>query len=104
MNSFNHYAYGQVLSWVYRTVAGIAADPASPGFKTIIMKPVPDRRLGFVKCSYKSVAGEIKSEWKYEGDVWVWTFTVPEGAVARVTLPGETSSKDYTAGTYTIKK
>ena len=104
MNSFNHYAYGQVLSWVYRTIAGIAADPASPGFKTIIMKPIPDRRLGFVKCSYKSVAGEIKSEWKYEGDVWVWTFTVPEGAVARVTLPGETSSKDYTAGTYTIKK
>ena len=104
MNSFNHYAYGQVLSWVYRTVAGISADPSSPGFKTIIMKPIPDRRLGFVKCSYKSVAGEIKSEWKYEGDVWVWKFTVPEGAVARVTLPGETTSKDYTAGTYTIKK
>lgn len=104
MNSFNHYAYGQVLSWVYRRVAGIAADPSSPGFKTIIMKPMPDKRLGYIKASYKSVAGEIKSEWKYEGDVWVWKFTVPEGSVARVTLPGETASKDYTAGTYTIRK
>ncbi|MBQ6286883.1 MAG: family 78 glycoside hydrolase catalytic domain [Bacteroidales bacterium] len=104
MNSFNHYAYGCVCEWIWETAAGIAADPAQPGFKHIIMKPVPDKRLGSIEAEYNSAAGLIKSAWKYEGDKWIWEFTVPEGATATVTLPGETESKDYTAGTYTVEK
>ena len=104
MNSFNHYAYGVVCEWIWETVAGISADVAQPGFKHIIMKPVPDKRLGFVKAEYKSAAGVIKSEWKYDGDKWIWNFTIPEGATASVTLPGETEAREYTAGTYTLEK
>ena len=104
MNSFNHYAYGSVCAWIWETVAGIAADTTTPGFKHIIMRPVPDKRLGFVKAEYKSAAGLIKSEWKYEGDRWTWTFTIPEGATASVTLPGETTEKEYPSGTYTVSK
>lgn len=102
MNSFNHYAYGCVCQWIWETAAGICADPAEPGFKHIIMKPLPDRRLGSLEASYKSVAGLIKSSWSYKGDVWTWNFTVPEGSVATVTLPGESESKDYEAGSYTL--
>ncbi len=102
MNSFNHYAYGCVCAWIWETAAGIAADPAEPGFKHIIMRPVPDKRLGSVTAEYKSAAGLIKSAWRYEGDKWIWEFTVPEGATATVTLPGETESKDYAAGSYTL--
>ena len=32
------------------------------------------------------------------------TFTVPAGATARVTLPGEKTAKTYAAGTYRIEK
>ena len=103
MNSFNHYAYGAVCEWIWETAAGISADPSEPGFKHIIMKPVPDERLGFVKAEYKSAAGLIKSEWKYEGDKWIWNFTIPKGATATVTLPGSEESKDYEAGTYTVE-
>ena len=99
MNSFNHYAYGAVLAWIYKTAAGIAADSNVPGFRHIVMKPVPDRRLGYVKAEYNSAAGLIKSAWKYEGDVWTWTFTVPVGATASVTIPGDTAATEYTAGT-----
>ncbi|MCI2107940.1 MAG: glycoside hydrolase family 78 protein [Bacteroidales bacterium] len=104
MNSFNHYAYGCVGQWIWETVAGIAADSAVPGFKHIIMKPVPDKRLGHINAEYKSAAGVIKSAWKYDGDTWTWEFTIPEGATATVTLPGETESKEYEAGTYTVTK
>ncbi len=104
MNSFNHYAYGCVGQWIWETVAGIAADPAVPGFKHIIMKPVPDKRLGHITAEYKSAAGVIKSAWKYDGDTWTWEFTIPEGATATVTLPGETEAKEYEAGTYTVTK
>jgi alpha-L-rhamnosidase len=103
MNSFNHYAYGCVCEWIWETAAGIAADPAEPGFKHIIMKPIPDKRLGSVSAEYNSAAGLIKSEWNYDGDKWVWNFTIPEGATATVTLPGETESKDYKAGKYTVE-
>ena len=103
MNSLNHYAYGCVCEWIWETAAGIAADPAEPGFKHIIMKPVPDKRLGSVSAEYNSAAGLIKSEWNYDGDKWVWNFTIPEGATATVTLPGETESKDYKAGKYTVE-
>ena len=67
------------------------------------MKPIPDKRLGSVSAEYNSAAGLIKSEWNYDGDKWVWNFTIPEGATATVTLPGETESKDYKAGKYTVE-
>jgi alpha-L-rhamnosidase len=104
MNSFNHYAYGVVCQWIWQTCAGIASDPTSPGFRHIIMRIVPDRRLGHLEATCQSAAGLIKSSWHYEGDDWVWTFTIPQGSTATVTLPGESESKGYQAGTYTIRK
>ena len=104
MNSFNHYAYGCVCEWIWETAAGIASDPACPGFRHIIMKPVPDKRLGHLEAEYKSAAGLIKSAWKFEGDTWNWTVTVPEGAVASITLPGEDRVVDYDGGTYNFTK
>lgn len=103
MNSFNHYAYGCVCEWLWETATGIASDPAEPGFKHIIMKPVPDKRLGHVEAEYKSAAGLIKSAWRYEGDKCVWEFTIPEGARATVTLPGAAESQEYAAGTYKVE-
>lgn len=102
MNSFNHYAYGVVCEWIWETAAGIASDPANPGFKHIIMKPVPDKRLGYLKAEYHSASGVIRSAWKYEGDNWIWEFSIPDGCTATVTLPGETQSKEYEAGDYKI--
>lgn len=102
MNSFNHYAYGAVCAWIWEVAAGIAADSAEPGFKHIIMKPVPDRRLGSIDAEYASAAGVIRSSWKYEGDKCVWTFTIPEGAYATVTVPGSDKAEEYQAGTFTL--
>ena len=102
MNSFNHYAYGCVCHWIWETAAGICADPAEPGFRHIIMKPLPDRRLGYLDARFDSAAGMIRSSWKYEGDSWIWEFTIPEGSTASVTLPGETAAVEYQAGSYKV--
>ena len=58
----------------------------------------------YIKAEYNSAAGLIKSAWRYEGDKWIWEFTIPEGAKATVTLPGETESKEYGSGTHKIEK
>ena len=104
MNSFNHYAYGAVLAWIYKTAAGIAADPQAPGFRKIVMAPKPDRRLGSVTAEYKSAAGLVKSAWRFEGKDWIWAFTIPEGATADVTLPGEATATRYDAGAHVIRR
>ena len=104
MNSFNHYAYGCVCQWLWETAAGIEADPDDPGFRHIIMKPVPDKRLGSLSAEYASAAGMVKSSWRYEGDSWIWNFSIPEGASASVTLPGESEAKGYGPGRYELRK
>ena len=104
MNSFNHYAYGCVGEWLWKTVAGIEADPEQPGFKKIIMKPIPDRDLGWIDASFMSPQGLVRSAWEFDGNEWIWNFSIPQGAEAEVTLPGESESKIYKAGSYKIQK
>lgn len=102
MNSFNHYAYGVVCEWIWETAAGISSDPVNPGFKHIIMKPIPDKRLGSIEAVYNSVSGTIKSSWRHEGDKWIWEFSIPDGCTASVTIPGESESREYISGDYKI--
>ncbi len=102
MNSFNHYAYGCVCEWIWEVAAGISSVVEHPGFKHIVMAPIPDKRLGYVKAEYNSAAGLIKSAWRYEGEQWIWDFTIPEGTTATVSVPGEDCSQIYQSGTYTI--
>jgi len=102
-NSFNHYSYGAVCQWIWETAAGINADPAIPGFKHIILKPEPDRRLGKMDAVYDSAAGQIRSAWHYDGEDWIWNFIIPEGAYATVILPGDNNAAEYKSGSYEIK-
>ena len=68
------------------------------------MKPLPDKRLGHIAAEYQSASGLVKSSWRYEGDQWIWDFTIPEGTTASVTLPGENEAVEYVSGTYTLTK
>lgn len=86
MNSFNHYAYGAVGEWLYRTVAGIEADESAPGFKHVIISPLPGGRLNWVDASYESMYGEIAVKWQaIEGKV-VLSFRIPANTTATVKL------------------
>jgi alpha-L-rhamnosidase len=50
MNSGNHVMLvGDLVIWLYETLAGIAPDPAQPGFKHIVMRPQPVGDLAFPK-------------------------------------------------------
>jgi len=104
MNSFNHYAYGAVLAWMYGTMAGIQEDVACPGFKHFILAPIPDSRMGHVRASFNSPYGPIASEWTLgAAGRFKWTFTIPANTTATVTIPGG-ETKEYVAGTYTVEK
>ncbi|MBE6564947.1 MAG: alfa-L-rhamnosidase RamA [Ruminococcaceae bacterium] len=87
MNSMNHYAYGCVVEWMYRTMAGLNPCEEAPGFKKVEIRPIPDKRFDFVRCSYDSAAGRYESGWKREGDATVYTLTIPFDAQAEFVLP-----------------
>ena len=88
MNSFNHYAYGAVLDWVYGNAAGISSLPGYPGYEKISVAPLPDARLDWLSCSYQSRFGMIRSEWKKQDGMWRYEIETPVNAV--ITIDGQT--------------
>ena len=100
MNSFNHYAYGSVAAWMYRTVCGIKYDESAPAYKHFFIEPITDARLGSAKATVMTRHGEIISEWRYEPDGMVrYAFEIPKGTTATLILNGKT--KTLTPGKYT---
>ena len=86
MNSYNHYAFGAVVGFFYRRLAGIA--PAAPGFRRISVRPVWLPQVGRVSGQYESVIGRIAVE--TDGDetgLRRLRLTVPPNSVAEVELP-----------------
>ncbi len=98
MNSFNHYAYGSVVEWMYRYMAGIDSDVKNPGFKNIILQPVLDTgkkyneedRINRVDASYESMYGTITSSWKSkDGKLESYRVQIPANTTAVLYLPLE---------------
>jgi len=88
MNSFNHYAYGAVIEWVYRNVSGLRPQEKAPGFKRVTLAPQPDARLSWVNTSYDSAAGRYESRWSHGDDgKLTLSFTIPFNTEADLILP-----------------
>jgi hypothetical protein len=86
-NSFNHYAYGAVGDWMYRTIGGISQEPGSVGWERLVIRPRPGDRITHATASYDSVRGRIATDWRVDGERFRATVTVPVGATAKVYLP-----------------
>ncbi len=93
MNSYNHYAFGSVMAWVYRRVAGIDTDAASAGFHHILLSPHVDARLPHVHAEYDSSYGLITTDWTEESQaVLHLSVRVPANTTATISLPATASS------------
>ena len=88
MNSFNHYAYGAIGDWMYSVVAGIEIDEKAPGYKHIVIAPLPGGGLSYAKAAFESVYGRVESGWKIEGGQLTLTVEVPANTTATVHVPG----------------
>lgn len=87
MNSLNHYAYGSVMEYVYKYIAGIT--PTAPGFASVRFAPQPSPHLNRVSLAYDSVRGCYVSRWKVHEDGTVTVhFEVPFNCTATAILPG----------------
>ncbi|HLS92243.1 MAG TPA: family 78 glycoside hydrolase catalytic domain [Microbacterium sp.] len=82
MTSFNHYALGAVADWMHRTVGGIA--PAEPGYRRVLIAPVPGPGIDHAETSLDSPAGRVSVSWRVSGDTLALTAEVPTPAVVRI--------------------
>ncbi|MBY9078350.1 family 78 glycoside hydrolase catalytic domain [Paenibacillus sp. HN-1] len=88
MNSLNHYAYGAIIEWMYRCVAGINPIAEAPGFRQVELAPKPDARLGWAKATVESAAGTYRSGWDITREGYLrFEFEIPFNASAQVRLP-----------------
>ena len=105
MNSFNHYAYGAVVEWMYRYMSGITADEENPGFKHIILQPALDTgaayndqaRINSVEGTYDSYLGTITSAWTSQGEgenaeLVTYHTVIPANTTATLYLPVDESA------------
>jgi alpha-L-rhamnosidase len=96
MNSFNHYALGAVVGFLFRRIAGIA--PLKPGFTEIGIDPLLDPRLPAAGADYHSRLGLVSSRWKTEKGGFQLDLAIPVGATALVRLPGESAAQVRESG------
>jgi alpha-L-rhamnosidase len=94
MNSFNHYAFGSVVAWVYRYVAGIDTDSDAPGFRAIVIRPRTGGPITRARGEYDSVYGKIASDWNSAADgAFTLRLTIPANTRANVYLPARPGSR-----------
>jgi len=103
-SSQNHFMLGQLIEWFYHDLAGIAPDPAGPGFKKIIIMPQPVGDITWAKASYDSVRGRIVSNWKREGEKFALEVTIPANTTATVYVPAKAAEDVTESGTPSTRR
>jgi alpha-L-rhamnosidase len=93
-SSFNHYAFGVVIDWIMRKIAGI--NPLSSGYRTLEFAPMLNCGLKFASGSYNSIYGKIAISWQIIEDKKIQITTeVPMGVTATLNVNGVKTELPY---------
>ena len=91
MNSFNHYAYGAIGDWMYRSVAGL--QELQPGYKELSIAPKPGGKLTRASAVYMTPYGQAKSSWEIADGKIRMDVVVPTNTTATLVLPAATGKR-----------
>ena len=84
MNSYNHYAYGAVVDWVFERAAGISHAEEDAGYTGLIYEPHPDERIGWLDAKLNTRYGEIHARWSCENGGVRYTLETPVNTTVRI--------------------
>jgi alpha-L-rhamnosidase len=111
--SLNHIMFGDISTWFYQKLAGINPDPQVPGFKHIVIRPMPAADLTWVEARTESMYGTIVSSWRKEADgAFKLYVVVPANTSATIHVPATETSRitesgkpaDHTTGVKGIQR
>ena len=99
MTSFNHYAYGAIGDWMYRTIGGIDTEEFDgAGYKQIVIKPELGGNLTYAKTALDTPYGKVSTDWSVNTAEFTLKVEVPVNTTATVILPTFGSNKRYQDG------
>ena len=87
MNSFNHYAYGSVGSWMAQKLGGLNLVEA--GYKKSRIEPMPIKGITQATASIKTVYGLLSCSWECKSGIFTADISVPCNTTAIIALPGK---------------
>jgi alpha-L-rhamnosidase len=93
---FSHPGFTPVANWFYRGLAGINVD----GPRRFVIDPRPACDVRWVKATWESPWGPVRSEWKRDDRSFTLAVTIPPNTTATVKLPGQ--SRMIGSGTHTF--
>ncbi len=85
MISFNHYAYGAVIDWVYRNLAGLTATGA--GYQQVSFAPKLVDGITYAKAAIETGYGKYAVDYRFTKEQFEATLDVPFGVTATLQLP-----------------
>jgi alpha-L-rhamnosidase len=84
----NHAELATISGWLFRHIPGI--DAATPGFETIVIRPVLDPRVKRGGGDFDSVMGRISTDWELRPDGrFSLDVRIPANTAARIHLPAK---------------
>lgn len=86
-SSQNHFMLGQIIEWFYGDLAGLAPDPAFPGFKRVRIRPQPVAGIDWARAAHASPRGRISVEWRRDKRAFVLDVDLPPNTSAEVWMP-----------------
>jgi hypothetical protein len=87
--SNNHMMLGHLMEWFYAGLGGIYQAENSVAYSEIIIAPKPVGDIKWVKCSFISPKGMIRSEWETGAGSFKLKIEIPQGATANIILPDD---------------
>jgi alpha-L-rhamnosidase len=93
--SRNHIMYGEIIAWMFKSLAGILPDPDEPGFKHIILRPDFVEGLSHAEADHECVYGMIRAGWRRTKNKIAYNITIPANTTATVYLSKKGKRKIY---------
>jgi len=85
--SNNHLMLGHVMSWFYKSLAGISQTGNSVAYKHVLIKPFILENIDYVYGKFDSPYGEILSHWFKKNNCITMTIHVPVNTQADIVIP-----------------
>jgi hypothetical protein len=96
--SHNHMMLGHIKEWFFSGLAGIRQAKDAIAFKEIEIRPQPVGDVTWVKGSYDSPYGMIRSEWKKSSDVFELNVEIPVNTTAVIYMPAKEGARVIEGG------
>jgi hypothetical protein len=85
--SNNHMMLGHLMEWFYSGIGGIKQSTGSASYKKIIIYPGVVGDLKWAETTYKTIYGDIISNWKIEKNNIIMKVKIPVNCTAIVSIP-----------------